>query len=125
MLGEAALIKEESDIKGRGTIAHVMNEKQGVMPNAFILFRGEYDRRKDPVQASTPAILPAFSPDSPKNRFGLAKWLLQPDQPLTSRVTVNRFWQEIFGQGLVRTAGDFGITGELPANQELLDWLAV
>jgi mono/diheme cytochrome c family protein len=121
---EADLVKEENDIKGRGTIAHVMNEKQD-MPSAFILFRGEYDRRKDPVQASTPAILPAFPADSPKNRLGLAKWLLQADQPLTSRVTVNRFWQEIFGQGLVRTAGDFGITGELPANQELLDWLAV
>ena len=120
----AELESEHADIRKRGTVAHVMNEKDE-MAKAYILDRGEYDKRKDEVQAGTPAVLPAFPAELPKNRLGLAKWLLLQDHPLTSRVTVNRFWQEVFGTGLVRTTGDFGITGELPSHQELLDWLAV
>ncbi len=101
-----------------------MNEK-GEMPSAFILFRGDYDKRKDEVKAATPAILPPLPEGYPRNRLGLAKWLLRPEHPLTSRVTVNRFWQEFFGVGIVRTAGDFGVSGELPSNPGLLDWMAV
>jgi hypothetical protein len=92
---------------------------------AFVLFRGEYDKRRDQVHPETPAVLPAFPADAPRNRLGFANWLLRPDHPLTTRVTVNRFWQEVFGTGLVRTAGDFGVSGELPSHPELLDWLAV
>jgi hypothetical protein len=120
----ARLGTEIAEMRKRGTVAHVMNEKNE-MATAFILDRGEYDKRKDEVQPATPAILPAFPADLPKNRLGLAKWLLLQEHPLTSRVTVNRFWQEVFGTGLVRTSGDFGITGELPSHPELLDWLAV
>jgi hypothetical protein len=94
-------------------------------PIAFVLNRGEYDQRKDKVSPGTPAMLPAFPADLPHNRLGLAKWLLRADHPLTARVTVNRFWSEVFGAGLVKTSGDFGVSGELPSHPELLDWLAV
>jgi len=120
----AGLEKEQAELKARGTIAYVMQERdQAAM--AYILNRGEYDKRKDPVKPTTPAALPPMPPDLPRNRLGLARWLLRPEHPLTARVTVNRFWQELFGTGIVRTAGDFGVTGEAPSDPELLDWLAV
>jgi hypothetical protein len=119
-----AVESEIAAIRGRGTIAHVMAEKPQP-PMAHILDRGEYDKRKEQVTADTPAALPAFPANLPRNRLGLAKWLLAAEHPLTARVTVNRFWQEVFGTGLVKTAGDFGITGDLPSHPELLDWLAV
>ena len=120
----AAFEAEQNTIKSRGTIAHVMQEKNEEAM-AYILFRGEYDKRRDPVKPATPAALPPFPADAPKNRLGLAKWLLEPNHPLTARVTVNRFWQELFGTGIVRTSGDFGLAGDLPSDQELLDWMAV
>jgi hypothetical protein len=101
-----------------------MNERP-TEPGAFVLFRGEYDKRRDPVKAETPKALPPLPADLPHNRLGLARWLLSKDHPLTARVTVNRFWQEVFGTGIVRTSGDFGIMGDLPSHPELLDWLAV
>src|SRR5262249_44392388 len=103
---------------------YVMQEKPSDAM-AHILFRGDYDKRRDPVKPATPKVLPQFPKDQPNNRIGLAKWLLQPDQPLTARVTVNRFWQELFGTGLVKTSGDFGVSGELPSHPEMLDWLAI
>ena len=120
----AALEKEEADIRARGTIAHIMNERTEPA-TAYVLFRGEYDQRRDQVFPATPAAFPAFPEAAPKNRLGFAQWLLQPEHPLTTRVTANRLWQEVFGMGIVRTTGDLGVSGELPANQELLDWLAV
>jgi mono/diheme cytochrome c family protein len=118
------LEQEQAAIRGRGTIAYVMQER-GDMPSAFVLNRGEYDKRKEPVKASTPDWLPKMADDLPRNRLGFAKWLLSPEQPTMARVTVNRFWNEVFGTGLVRTTGDFGVSGELPSHPELLDWLAV
>lgn len=120
----AALEQEEADIKKRGTVAHVMAEKSEEAM-AYLLFRGEYDKRRDAVLADTPDILPPIPDDLPHSRLGFARWLFLPEHPTTARVTVNRFWQEVFGTGLVRTAGDFGVAGELPSHPELLDWLAV
>ena len=120
----AGLEREQAQLKSRGTIAHVMNERSEEAM-AYILFRGDYDKRRDPVKADTPDVLPPMPSDLPKNRLGFAQWLVRPEHPLTARVTVNRFWQEIFGTGLVKTAGDFGLTGDLPSHPELLDWLAV
>ena len=120
----AGLEQEQADIKSRGTIAHVMQERSDPAM-AYVLYRGDYDKRRDPVQAGTPDMLPPMPADLPKNRLGFAQWLLRPEHPLTARVTVNRFWQEVFGTGIVRTAGDFGVAGELPTHPELLDWLAV
>jgi len=106
-------------------VTHIQQEKKDSMPMANILFRGQYDKPKDKVIAGTPAILHAMPADAPTNRLGLAQWIISPENPLTARVTVNRFWQEIFGTGLVKTAEDFGSTGDAPSNQDLLDWLAV
>ena len=118
------LNKEMADIRSRGTVAYVMNERTNA-PEAYVLYRGAYDQRRDKVGAATPEFLPPLPADAPRNRLGFAQWLLRPENPLTARVTVNRYWQEIFGTGIVRTAGDFGVAGEQPVNQPLLDWLAV
>jgi Protein of unknown function (DUF1553)/Protein of unknown function (DUF1549)/Planctomycete cytochrome C len=89
-----------------------------------ILMRGAYDKPAAEVTAGVPAALPPLSPDLPCNRLGLARWLVDPTNPLPARVTVNRLWQSVFGSGLVRTTEDFGTQGELPSHPELLDWLA-
>ncbi len=92
----------------------------------FILGRGVYDNRTKQVNPSTPAsILPFDTTVLSSNRLGLSKWLFDKKNPLTARVFVNRMWQEIFGRGIVKTSGDFGMQGELPTHPELLDWLSV
>jgi hypothetical protein len=118
------LQQEEAAIQARGTVAHIMQEKPGE-PTAYVLYRGEYDKRRDLVKANTPQALPPMPKELPRNRLGFAQWLLRPENPLTARVTVNRFWQEVFGVGIVKTSEDFGTSGELPSHPELLDWLAV
>jgi len=97
-------------------------------PNArksYVLKRGAYDSHGEEVTPGIPAILPQIDPDLPANRLGLARWLVDRRNPLTARVTVNRFWQSYFGFGIVKTVDDFGSQGEWPVNPELLDWLAV
>lgn len=92
--------------------------------DAFILVRGAYDKPGEKVGRGTPSVFPPLPDEAPVNRLGLAKWLTSPQHPLTARVIVNRYWQQYFGTGIVRTAEDFGSQGQWPAHPELLDWLA-
>ncbi|NEU08055.1 DUF1553 domain-containing protein [Flavihumibacter sp. R14] len=105
-------------------IVSVMGDRD-TLQKTHILNRGVYDAHGEEVQAGTPRALLSFSDKYPKNRLGLSKWLFDKKNPLTSRVFVNRMWQEFFGRGIVKTSGDFGMQGELPSHPELLDWLAV
>ncbi|MDH3709853.1 MAG: DUF1553 domain-containing protein [Cyclobacteriaceae bacterium] len=102
----------------------VMQEMDSVRPT-YVLNRGAYDDPLDQVLAGTPSDILPFPQDYPRNRLGLAQWLTHPDHPLTARVAVNRFWQMLFGRGLVNTPEDFGNQGDLPSHPQLLDWLAV
>lgn len=92
--------------------------------STYILDRGVYDAPTIPVDVSTPASILEFPENIEKNRLGLAKWTTNRDNPLTSKVFVNLIWQEIFGKGIVKSAGDFGMQGDLPTHPELLNWLA-
>ncbi|MBV9865557.1 MAG: PSD1 domain-containing protein [Abitibacteriaceae bacterium] len=92
--------------------------------DTFILIRGAYDKYGEKVTPGVPAVLPALPEGAPPNRLALARWLVSPSNPLTARVTVNRYWQSLFGTGIVKTVDDFGVQGEKPSHPELLDWLA-
>jgi hypothetical protein len=120
-----ALVAEFEAVKARAKVTLIAEEKKGREPFAHILLRGQYDQKGEKVQAAVPAALPPLPKGAPANRLGLAQWLTHPDHPLTARVNVNRFWAQVFGAGLVPTAGEFGITGEPPTHPKLLDWLAV
>jgi len=93
--------------------------------DTFVLVRGQYDKLGEKVSLGVPAIFPPMAADSPLNRLGLARWLVAPNHPLTARVTVNRFWQQVFGTGIVKTAEDFGSQGTTPTHPDLLDWMSV
>ncbi|NND33826.1 MAG: DUF1553 domain-containing protein [Saprospiraceae bacterium] len=101
----------------------IMHDVADVRPT-YILQRGNYDQPGLLVGPGTPKSVFAFKPSLPNNRLGLARWLLDPQNPLTSRVIVNRYWQHFFGTGLVPTSHDFGLQGQLPTHPELLDYLA-
>jgi len=103
----------------------VMGELDSVR-KTFVLNRGVYDQPGEEVKpAAIPAVMKFDTTAYPRNRLGLAQWTVSKKNPLTARVFVNFIWQEIFGRGLVKTSGDFGMQGELPSHPELLDWLAV
>lgn len=107
------------------SIPTVMVMRESPVPRqTFVLRRGAYDQPGEKVTPGVPAVLPPFKPEWPANRLGLAYWLVDRANPLTARVTVNRFWQMLFGAGIVKTVEDFGSQGEWPMHPELLDWLA-
>ena len=108
-----------------GDLKVMVMEDRPERREAYILDRGLYNKRGDVVRANVPDRLPSLSDDAPRNRLGLAQWLVAPAHPLTARVTVNREWQKFFGRGLVTTPDDFGTQGRRPSHPELLDWLAV
>ena len=117
--------------KARRALANLVDSIPEIMvmretaerPTRF-LYRGAYDAPRQEIASVTPAFLHAYPDDAPRNRLGLAKWLVDPSNPLTARVIVNRYWQMFFGRGLVRTANDFGSQGEPPTHPGLLNWLA-
>lgn len=119
-----AALRKKTDAANKVTKVMVMD----TLPkprDTFVLVKGAYDKPTEvKLTARTPEGLPPMASDAPATRLGLARWLVSPDNPLTARVTVNRFWQAFFGTGLVKTVEDFGLQGEKPANPELLDWLA-
>ncbi|MFM1835986.1 MAG: hypothetical protein RJA04_674, partial [Bacteroidota bacterium] len=103
----------------------VMADSSKLRPT-YVLSRGNYDMPGPEVSFGIPKSILPYSPAKyGQNRLGLARWLLDPKNPLTARVFVNRMWAQIFGRGIVKTVGDFGMQGELPTHPELLDWLAV
>jgi hypothetical protein len=119
-----ALERKRFRLEATYTTTMVMRELPEPRPT-FVLKRGAYDAPGEPVSRGVPAVLPPFPKDAPNNRLGLAQWIVSERNPLTARVAVNRFWQMLFGVGLVKTAEDFGLQGEPPSHPELLDWLAL
>ena len=108
----------------RDSLPSAMVMKEGTPRDAFVLSRGEYDKRGDKVEAALPAFLPRLPEGTKADRLSLAKWIVARDNPLTARVWVNRMWERFFGTGLVKTSENLGSQAEYPSHPELLDWLA-
>ena len=119
----ADIQKKRNTLDGSITTTLVMQERTEPR-GAYLLERGAYQHRGEQVYPQPPAVLPPMVRGAPPNRLSLAKWLVSPKHPLTARVTINRFWQDVFGRGIVLTAEDFGTQGTPPSHPELLDWLA-
>jgi len=117
------LREQKEELEEQIPTTMVMKEMQKPR-ETYVLARGDYRNKGKKVSPGVPSCLPPFPKDLPVNRLGLARWLVGPSHPLTARVAVNRFWQNYFGMGLVKTAEDFGSQGEPPSHPELLDWLA-
>lgn len=122
------LEKQRADLDRKPVTSMIMQDNPpDKMRRTYVLDRGAYDspKKDEVIMPAVPKALPAMPEGAPANRLGLAKWLTQPAHPLTARVAVNRYWMMLFGEGLVRSVGDFGAQSTPPTHPELLDWLAV
>ena len=120
---ETAIAERDKFVASLPTVMVMQESAQ--QRQTFVLKRGAYDAPGEKVEAAVPAFLGSLRPGAPPNRLGLARWLVDRNNPLTARVAVNRLWAMLFGTGLVKTVEDFGSQGEWPVYQDLLDWLAV
>ncbi|MEC7584733.1 MAG: DUF1553 domain-containing protein [Planctomycetota bacterium] len=121
----AVLEGELRTLEGKMPEALVMKDLAGEeMRKTHMFVRGDYKQKGEVVEPGVPAVLPPMDKDLPRNRLGLARWLVDPANPLTARVAVNRIWQQYFGRGFVATPEDFGVRGGAPSHPQLLDWLA-
>lgn len=118
----AKIKKDISELEKKGPTVMVM--KEGPARDSFILIRGQYDQKGEKVTAGFPKVFSGNSGNFEKNRLGLAKWIINPSNPLTARVWVNRTWEKFFGTGLVKSTDNLGSQSDFPNHQELLDWLA-
>jgi hypothetical protein len=116
--------RTKRDVYYDGLTTVMVMEEMATPRDTRVLLRGVYDQFGESVAPDVPSILPPMPKEYPRNRLGLARWLVQSSNPLTARVAVNRYWQMYFGTGIVKTVEDFGSQGELPSHPELLDWLA-
>jgi mono/diheme cytochrome c family protein len=121
---EVAQWREETEAINQAIPTTLVAKERDKRRVTHLLMRGQYDKPGEEVTPGVPAVLTPFPKDAPTNRLGLALWLVDPSNPLTARVNVNRFWQQYFGIGLVKTVEDFGVQGEQPSHPKLLDWLA-
>ncbi len=125
---KAQLERAESqfnEVKDAAAVNVMVLEELKAPRETNVLLRGQFDKKGEKVTPNVPAAIAPWPADAPRNRLGLAQWLLSKQNPLTARVVVNQIWQLLFGAGLVRTTEDFGSQGEQPIHAELLDWLAV
>lgn len=123
-LATLARLRLERNSLNEGIQEIMVMDEMPIPRQAYILERGAYDSYGKPVVSDSPEAILPFDDNLPRNRLGLAKWLMDSKNPLTARVTVNRYWQIFFGHGIVGTPEDFGNQGHLPSHPELLDWLA-
>ena len=124
---QSNIVSLQADLKrlqGQGATTMIMQD-MAKPRTTHVLYRGQYDQKREQITVGTPAFLPPLKKNGLTNRLTLARWLVNGRHPLTARVAVNRQWQRLFGVGMVKSTEEFGVQGDWPSHPELLDWLAV